>query len=111
LRVGGATWPWRLMLIAAAVVVTWLDPWALLQAGFWLSFAAVGLLMASDPLRQRAAARSVSGHALATLRTQLVATLGLAPLSLAFFQQLSLVGFVANLIAIPWITLVVTPLA
>ena len=111
LRVGGAQWPWPLVLIAAAVVVTWLDPWALLQAGFWLSFAAVGLLMASDPLSQRAATRSPSGHALATLRTQAVATIGLAPLSLAFFQQLSLVGFVANLIAIPWITLVVTPLA
>ena len=45
------------------------------------------------------------------LRTQAIATLGLAPLSLAFFQQVSLVGFVANLVAIPWVTLVVTPLA
>ena len=45
------------------------------------------------------------------MRSQVVATLGLAPLSLAFFQQLSLVGLLANLVAIPWVTLVVTPLA
>ncbi|MFL6679820.1 MAG: ComEC/Rec2 family competence protein [Burkholderiaceae bacterium] len=31
--------------------VTLLDPWALLQPGFWLSFAAVGLLMVSAPAR------------------------------------------------------------
>ena len=41
----------------------------------------------------------------------MVATLGLAPLSLVFFQQVSLVGFAANLVAIPLVTLVVTPLA
>jgi competence protein ComEC len=111
LRATGTRWPWPLVLIAAAVAVTVFDPWALLQAGFWLSFAAVGLLMASDPLQQQVAARGVLAHARAMLRTQAIATLGLAPLSLAFFQQVSLVGFVANLIAIPWITLLVTPLA
>ena len=34
--------------LAAAMAVTLLEPWALLQPGFWLSFAAVGLLMVSD---------------------------------------------------------------
>jgi competence protein ComEC len=110
-------WPWPLVLAAAAVVVTVLDPWALLQPGFWLSFAAVGLLLASQPAgrepdaddehwRARAAAVLRNG-----LRTQVMATLGLAPLTLVFFQQLSLVGFAANLFAIPVVTLVVTPLA
>lgn len=50
-------WPWLLVLLASAVVVTALDPWALTQAGFWLSFAAVGLLMASSPARQQRARR------------------------------------------------------
>lgn len=111
LRATGMRWPWPLVLIAAAAVVTVLDPWALLQAGFWLSFAAVGLLMASDPLQHEAAAHGALPHLRAMLRTQAIATLGLAPLSLGFFQQVSLVGFIANLLAIPWITLVVTPLA
>ena len=38
-------------------------------------------------------------------------TLALTPLTLLLFGQVSLVGFVANLLAIPWVTLVVTPLA
>jgi len=111
LRGTGMNWPWPLVLIAAAAVVTLFDPWALLQAGFWLSFAAVGLLMASDPLQQQVAARGAAARLWAMLRAQAIATLGLAPLSLAFFQQVSLVGFIANLVAIPWVTLVVTPLA
>ena len=45
------------------------------------------------------------------LRTQVTATLGLTPLTLIFFQQVSLVGFFANLVAIPLVTLVITPLA
>jgi competence protein ComEC len=40
-----------------------------------------------------------------------VASVGLAPLSLVFFQQVSLVGFVANLLAIPLVTLAIVPLA
>ena len=119
----GVRWPWLLVLLIAAVVVTAIDPWALMQAGFWLSFVAVGLLMASSgqeaasetPADERgrlARWASTAWHAIRRdLRTQVVATIGLAPLTLVFFQQLSLVGFAANLIAIPLITLVITPLA
>jgi competence protein ComEC len=121
LQAFGLRWPWGLVLLTAAVVVTALDPWALLQAGFWLSFAAVGLLMASAVpggetrptvatgwrgLPQRLGRVMRDG-----LRTQLIATLGLTPLTLVFFQQVSLVGFAANLVAIPLVTLVITPLA
>jgi competence protein ComEC len=42
LRTAGLRWPAPLVLLAAGVVVTLLDPWALLQPGFWLSFVAVG---------------------------------------------------------------------
>jgi competence protein ComEC len=124
LQTMGVRWPWPLVLLVAGVVVTALDPWALLQAGFWLSFTAVGLLMASAPVavrmapnepappgRWRAAAAWTGLTLRNALRTQLVATLGLAPLSLVFFQQVSIVGFIANLIAIPLVTLLITPLA
>ena len=124
LQGAGLRWPWPLVLLAAAVVVTLLDPWALTQPGFWLSFAAVGLLLASTMARpaievddgDAATARpSRFGRLLAAaragLRTQLVATLGLTPLTLVFFQQVSLVGLLANLVAIPVVTLGVTPLA
>ncbi len=115
LRSLGLRWPGPLLLLLAAVVVTVLDPWALLQAGFWLSFVAVGLLMLSDPASPAPAGATWRQNLQAALhggvRTQAVATVGLAPLGLIFFGQLSLVGFVANLVAIPWVTLVITPLA
>ena len=127
----GLRWPWLLVLLTAAVVVTAIDPWALMQAGFWLSFVAVGLLMASSnsvsAAPAPAAGTGAAGREAATgwrswparlwatvradLRTQVIATLGLTPLTLVFFQQVSVIGFAANLIAIPLITLVITPLA
>jgi competence protein ComEC len=45
------------------------------------------------------------------LREQGTITLALAPLSIALFGQLSVVGLLANLLAVPWVTLVITPLA
>ncbi|MCW5660684.1 MAG: DNA internalization-related competence protein ComEC/Rec2 [Burkholderiaceae bacterium] len=111
LRSAGLRWPWPLVLLGVASLVVAFDPWALLQAGFWLSFAAVGLLMANDPLRIDARPAGAWPRVRAAARAQAVASLGLAPLSLAFFQQVSLVGLLANLIAIPWVTLLVTPLA
>ena len=112
----GVRWPWPLVLLAAASVVTLLDPWALLQPGFWLSFVAVGLLLTSAPGQpEPTAAASRRGAVINALRhgvrTQVVATLGLAPLTLVFFEQVSVVGFIANLVAIPLVTLVITPLA
>jgi len=116
LRSLGRLWPWPLMLLVEAWVVCVIDPWALTQAGFWLSFVAVGLLMATGPdqpllhVRANWAAR-LRTSLRSTWHTQWVATVGLAPLSLLLFQQVSVVGILANLLAIPLVTLLVTPLA
>lgn len=107
LRSLGLRWPWPLVLLGAAVVVTAVDPLALMQPGFWLSFGAVGLLMAASGER----ARGWRERLRAALRTQAIATIGLAPLSLICFAQLSVVGLLANLIAIPLISFFITPLA
>jgi competence protein ComEC len=45
------------------------------------------------------------------LREQWVITVALTPLTLLLFGQVSVVGLLANALAIPWVTLVVTPLA
>lgn len=111
LRSLGVRWPQSLVLLAAGVAVTVLDPWAVLQPGFWLSFFAVAVLIASDPVTAGATRSGWRATLRAALHTQLVATVGLAPLSMVFFQQVSVVGFVANLVAIPLVTLVITPLA
>ena len=115
LRLAGARWPWPLVWMLACAAVVALDPWALLQPGFWLSFVAVGVLFATDSGAARAEFTWAGGRFGSKiwhlLREQGVITLALAPLSLLLFGQLSVVGLVANLLAIPWVTLLLTPLA
>jgi competence protein ComEC len=118
LRLAGRRWPWPAVWLLAAAVVVAIDPWALLQAGFWLSFVAVGVLFATDPGRRAADAPAPAGWrgrlargAADGVREQWVVTLALTPLTLLLFGQASVVGLLANAVAIPWVTLVVTPLA
>ncbi|MEO8542881.1 MAG: DNA internalization-related competence protein ComEC/Rec2 [Burkholderiaceae bacterium] len=111
LRLSGRRWPWPLVWLTAADLVLLIDPWALMQAGFWLSFVAVGVLFASGAPAGRSAPIGLRARGLAMLREQSVITLALSPLVLLLFGQVSLVGLVANLLAIPWVTLIVTPLA
>jgi competence protein ComEC len=110
LRFTGRQWPWPATWLAACAAVVTADPWALLQPGFWLSFVAVGVLFATDPGRH-STDRAWRHKAAGLLREQLVVTIALAPLTLLLFGQVSVVGLLANLVAIPWVTLVVTPLA
>ena len=111
LRLSARQWPWWVIWLLAMFLVTLVDPWALLQPGFWLSFVAVGVLFLTDsgqPLHER---RKLMQPLLALLREQSVITLALTPLTLLLFGQVSLIGFFANLLAIPWVTGVVTPLS
>ncbi len=110
-RPGTASIVW---LWALVVVVAW-DPWAGVTPGFWLSFGSVGLLLyanagrlASPPPAGRWA-RIARGLRLAT-RTQMLVTVGLVPMTLALFQQVSVISPLANALAIPVVTFVVVPL-
>ncbi len=114
LRLGARDWPWPWVWLLACAAVVAADPWALTQAGFWLSFVAVGVLFASGrPVRAAPGAglpRRGWVALAALLREQWIVTVALTPLSLLLFGQVSVVGLAANLVAIPWVTLVVTPL-
>ena len=111
LRLSGRHWPWTTVWMLACAVVVALDPWALLQAGFWLSFVAVGVLFATDSGGLSADKTSLQERVLSFLREQWIITLALTPLTLLLFGQVSLIGLVANALAIPWVTLVVTPVS
>ena len=117
LRLSGRQWPWYMTWLLACAAVVLAQPMALVQAGFWLSFLAVGILFATDfrASSARQSGTTVQKHAksavLRLLREQGVVTVALTPLSLLMFGQVSVVGLVANLLAIPWVTWVVTPLA
>lgn len=111
---------WRRELLASRVlaialcVVLLIDPWAVLAAGFWLSFGAVGLLFFATRGRLHGAQQSGNGywHGLVTWGwSQWAVTLGMLPALLALFQQFSLVSPLANAVAIPVVSFVVTPLA
>lgn len=99
---------WRETMAWALVAVLALDPWAPLQAGFWLSFCAVALLCISDEGRASQGWRARLG---AAARAQCVVNAGMAPLGLLFFGQAPLVAPLANAFAIPMVTLGVVPLA
>jgi len=94
------------ILGTALLLVLLLDPWAVLAAGFWLSFGAVALLfyIVNGRLGQQ--------HWLIEWgRVQWAITLGMIPALLALFQQFSLLSPLANALAIPLVSFLVTPLA
>jgi len=93
------------ILAAALLVVLVLDPWAVMSAGFWLSFGAVALIMYVS--RGRLAP---PGWLENWARIQWAITIGLVPLLIVLFQQVSIVSPIANAIAIPLVSLVVVPL-
>lgn len=99
------------VLCLALGIVVLLDPWALLWPGFWLSFGAVAVILYAGIGRTGEDASGWRGMLRVAARTQYAVTLGLAPLTLLLFAQVSLVGPLANALAIPVVSFVVTPLA
>ncbi|KWH65094.1 DNA internalization-related competence protein ComEC/Rec2 [Burkholderia anthina] len=138
----GRSVPTSAVLCAALGGVLLADPWAVLSAGFWLSFGAVAVILQAVAgwravreldendgidendendetgpesrtagLRRRLrewATRCRRRIAEAT-RVQYAVTIGLAPLTAAWFAQVSLSGPFGNAFAIPWVSSIVTP--
>lgn len=92
-------------LAFAIIAILLADPLSVLAPGFWLSFLGVAWLAWCMPQAQG------EGAVKPFVQAQGVAVLGLLPLSVWFFSQASLPGPVVNLVGIPWISLVVVPLA
>lgn len=93
-------------LAAALLIVLLLDPMAVISPGFWLSFGAVAAIF-------YAGSRSSLPRPwwAEWARVQWAVTVALVPLSLVFFQQVSLISPLANAVAIPVVSWIVTPLA
>ncbi|WP_347927562.1 DNA internalization-related competence protein ComEC/Rec2 [Pseudomonas helvetica] len=96
----GAWWP----LLLALNTVLLLEPLASLQAGFWLSFAAVAVLIFTFGGRLGAWRWWQTWT-----RAQWLIAIGLCPLLLILGLPISLSGPLTNLLAVPWISLVVLP--
>lgn len=105
-------WRWRFQslsawtaYLSALCLVLVHEPLVVLQTGFWLSFTAVAALILAfsarlGPWRW--------WHMM--LRTQWVAAVGLAPFLLALNLPVSVMGPVANIFAVPWLSVVALPL-
>ncbi|MGP6460602.1 DNA internalization-related competence protein ComEC/Rec2 [Pseudomonas parakoreensis] len=96
----GAWWP----LLLAFNMLLLFDPLASLRPGFWLSFAAVGILIFTFGGRLGAWTWWQTWT-----RAQWLIALGLCPLLLALNLPISLSGPLANLLAVPWVSLLVLP--
>lgn len=91
-------------LALALLLVLLFDPLSVLAPGFWLSFIAVLLILYCNANRL-----GKPSWLFPLLNIHIVLTLGLAPLLLLFFQQMSLISPLANFIAVPTIELVIVP--
>ncbi len=97
-------------------LVLLLDPWSVLWPGFWLSFGCVTIIlfaaagrtaMPSGPSRKQRWIAWLKAEG----RTQGALTLGLVPVTMLLFGEISIISPIANAIAIPLISFIVTPLA
>ena len=110
-------WWWALFIVLL------IDPMAPYTPGFWLSFGAVAAILYamgdSVGLLGIPTGKELEVHwsqrliqaLLEACRVQAVVTLALLPLTLYWFNQVSIVSPLANAFAIPLVSYIVTPLA
>jgi competence protein ComEC len=100
---GRNPWSWR-VYAAAMTLVLMFDPTAILAPGFWFSFLAVASILLF--MQGRVGAPDWVGW----IRLQVILSLLLLPLGIAWFQLGSWSAPLANLIAVPLVTFWVLPL-
>lgn len=97
------------LLALALLLVLMLDPMAVLAPGFWLSFGAVAVIFYGMSGRLGGGSRWRRWW-WQWGRVQWLVALGLLPLLVLLFGQTSLVAPLANLAAVPWVSLLTVPL-
>lgn len=109
------------ILCAALLWMLLANPLSVLTPGFWLSFLAVTLLYTcvtqsadlgfADPRSSGNPLAGIRRFLVASSHAQFVLGVGLIFPSLVFFSQVSVVSFIANLLAIPFFSFCILPLA
>lgn len=89
----------------ALLLVLLINPVSVLTESFWLSFGTIALIIYGMSGRLHP-----KGWWWKWGRVQWIVGIGLTPLTLIFFQQSSLISFVANSIAIPYLSFLILPL-
>ncbi len=91
---------WRYAVLAVVIF----EPHAVLMPGFYLSFMAVAVMMLVGQRWHMTGLRQM-------LLMQAACLIGLLPLSLFWFSYTSIIGFIANLFAIPLVGFCIVPMA
>ncbi|MBF0359263.1 MAG: ComEC family competence protein, partial [Magnetococcales bacterium] len=104
---------WRALSIAATLLLLW-RPYELFQAGFQLSFIAVAGLLALWPITNFLSPKTEQkawwqGKVTILLIVTVFMQLATLPVVTHHFHRLTPYGFVGNLIAVPWVSLVSAP--
>lgn len=96
--------PWRVLLISA-FVESLLHPVSLLTMGFWLSYGAVAVIFLTHHGQ-----RENGNWFFTAWRFNAMMWLGMLPMTAFFFHRVSLHAMLCNLIAVPWVSLLIMPL-
>ena len=106
------------VLLLSAAMLLFIDPFSILSAAFWLSYCAcLVLLRIYQTLQQQPEQLTLTRYAQLKLyisilfESQWKIFLALLPLMLIFFQQVVWVAPFSNLLALPWLSLLVVPLS
>ena len=94
---------WQAWIMSMGLIVV-IEPHALWYPGFYLSFGAVGIFIW---VARSSIKRKFHKHIL----SQIMCIVGLGPLSMLWFQNIPMVGLLANFIAIPWLSWLILPLS
>ncbi|MEO5362101.1 MAG: DNA internalization-related competence protein ComEC/Rec2 [Magnetococcus sp. DMHC-8] len=105
--VGRARQLWRVLTFAAMAILA-SQPWQLFSAGFQLSFLSVIGLMYCMPFFQQG--QGWKKHLTGLVMTTVVASLITTPVTAHYFHRLSPHGLLANLVMVPWVSTIATPL-
>ncbi|WP_342436858.1 ComEC/Rec2 family competence protein [Paenibacillus sp. FSL L8-0436] len=97
------------ILAAAALIMLVWNPYLLLSVSFQLSFLVTAGLMVYVPLANPLMKRLPSWLG-SSISVTLIAQLVSFPLTIYYFNQISLLSFAANLVLVPFITFLVLPL-
>ena len=100
------TRPESILAIALAGVIL-IEPLAVLTPGFWLSFSAVLIILLA--MRKCKFICGWKGVLWQWIQIQCAISIGLAPLTLLFFERVSIVSPFVNLIAVPLFSTVIVP--
>ncbi|KHD09835.1 hypothetical protein PN36_03300 [Candidatus Thiomargarita nelsonii] len=97
----------HLLALALLFVLLW-NPLSVLSAGFWLTFGAVAAILYAS--QRKTGLSPLNKWGVGTFRMQWAVTLGLFPIVLAIFGYIPLTSFLANIVAIAWVSFVIAPL-